>query len=78
MSIKTPDLKLHDNGIQQLHIDGQPFLILGGNLGNSATSSVAHQKPVWSKLKDAHLNTILASVTRRGIEPQENNLYSRS
>jgi beta-galactosidase GanA len=55
----------------QLIVDSKPFLMLGGELSNSAASSAAHMAPVWPKLRAAHLNTVLAPVSWQLIEPKE-------
>src|SRR4051812_49068834 len=56
---------------QQLVVNGKPFLILGGELGNSSTSNAAYLKPHWSKLRAMHLNTVVAPVYWELIEPAE-------
>ena len=55
----------------QLVVQGKPFLILGGELGNSTASSLEYLQPDWEKFKGLHLNTILAPVYWELIEPQE-------
>ncbi len=55
----------------QLLVRGQPFLMLGGELGNSTASSLASLQPNWKKFKESHLNTILAPVYWELIEPEE-------
>jgi beta-galactosidase GanA len=55
----------------QLVVDGRPFLILGGELGNSSFTSHEYMAPVWPKLKTMNLNTILAPVYWELIEPVE-------
>src|SRR5437762_7145370 len=55
----------------QLIVDGKPFLILGGELSNSAASSAAQMAPVWPRLNAMHLNTVLAPVSWQLIEPKE-------
>jgi beta-galactosidase GanA len=55
----------------QLVVDGAPFLILGGELGNSTASSVAGMRPTWATLKAMHLNTVVAPVYWELIEPEE-------
>jgi beta-galactosidase GanA len=56
---------------QQLIVDGKPFLILGGELGNSSASSAEYMKPHWPRLKAMSLNTVLAPVYWELIEPTE-------
>jgi beta-galactosidase GanA len=56
---------------QQLVVDGKPFLVLGGELGNSSASSAAYMKPHWPRLKAMHLNTVLAPVYWELVEPQQ-------
>ena len=36
---------------QQLIVDGKPFLILGGELGNSSASSAEYMQPLWPRLQ---------------------------
>lgn len=55
----------------QLIVDGKPFLILGGELHNSSSSSVAYMKPIWLRLAAMHLNTVLVPVAWETVEPQE-------
>jgi beta-galactosidase GanA len=55
----------------QLVVDGKPFLILGGELGNSSASDLAYMEPIWPKLVKMNLNTVLAPVYWDRIEPEE-------
>jgi Domain of unknown function (DUF5597)/Beta-galactosidase len=55
----------------QLIVDGKPFLILGGELHNSSSSSTAYMKPVWPRLAAMHMNTALLPVAWETIEPEE-------
>jgi beta-galactosidase GanA len=55
----------------QLLVDDKPFIILGGELGNSSFTSVEYMKPIWPKLKVMNLNTVLAPVYWELIEPVE-------
>ncbi|HEY7089730.1 MAG TPA: DUF5597 domain-containing protein [Tepidisphaeraceae bacterium] len=57
--------------VTQLIVDGQPYLVLGGELRNSSSSSVEYMQPIWPKLAKMHLNTVLAAVTWEQIEPEE-------
>jgi beta-galactosidase GanA len=57
----------------QLIVDDKPFLIIGGELGNSTASSPdgAGMKTMWQQLAKTNLNTVLAPVYWDLIEPQE-------
>lgn len=59
------------NSTVQLIVDGKPFLILGGELGNSSFTSMEYMQPVWAGLKAMNLNTILVPVYWELIEPSE-------
>jgi hypothetical protein len=59
------------DGRRQLHVRGKPFLILGGELQNSSLTSAEYMKPVWQRLVDSHVNTVLGCVTWELIEPVE-------
>jgi len=65
-----PRLEKHGS-TQQLIVDGKPFLILGGELGNSSASSAEYMRPHWPRLKAMNLNTVLAPVEWDLIEPVE-------
>ncbi|MBK1879441.1 DUF5597 domain-containing protein [Pelagicoccus mobilis] len=55
----------------QLIVEGAPFLVIGGELHNSSSSSLRFMAPQWAKLKEMHLNTVLAAVTWELTEPEE-------
>ncbi len=55
----------------QLIVDGKPFLALAGELHNSSSSSLEYMKPIWPKLKQINLNTVLAVVSWDLMEPEE-------
>jgi hypothetical protein len=55
----------------QLIVDGKPFLVLGGELHNSSSSSVEYMKSVWPQLATLHLNTVLLPIAWETIEPEE-------
>jgi beta-galactosidase GanA len=59
------------NGVTQLYVKGKPFLILGGELGNSSASDPDYMRTIWPKLKSMHLNTVLAPVYWELMEPAE-------
>jgi hypothetical protein len=56
---------------RQLVVEGKPFLILGGELGNSSAGTAAQADTVLPKLAAMHLNTVLMPVAWEQIEPRE-------
>lgn len=55
----------------QLVVDGKPYLVLGGELTNTASSSLEYMKPVWPQMAKMHLNTVLTGMSWAQFEPQE-------
>jgi beta-galactosidase GanA len=55
----------------KLIVKDQPMLLLAGELGNSSASSAAYMAPHWPRLRQMHLNTVLAPVSWELIEPSE-------
>ena len=56
--------RLQNNGKgMQLIIDGQPFLMLGGELHNSTAGSAHYIAPVWKQMADKNLNTVIDTVS---------------
>lgn len=68
--MKIPYLK-NVGSTRQLIVDGKPFLILGGELGNSSASDLDYLKNLWPKLGSEGLNTVLLPVEWDQIEPKE-------
>jgi len=55
----------------QLIVDGKPFLAMAAELSNDGATSVEYMKPIWPKIVEAKVNTVLAGVSWAQIEPQE-------
>ena len=55
----------------QLVVDGQPFLALSGELGNNSATSLEHMQPIWPKLVEGKLNSVIAGVSWAQLEPRE-------
>ena len=55
----------------QLIVDSQPFLVLGGETANTASSSLDYMATVWPRLAKMGLNTGLIGVAWDWIEPEE-------
>ena len=55
----------------QLVVGGKPFLIRGGELGNSTASDLEHMRPLWARLRAMNLNTVIAPVYWEFLEPAE-------
>lgn len=56
----------------QLLVNGKPFLVLGGELGNSTASNIDYLRPYWQHFKSMNLNTVLVPVYWELMEPEEN------
>lgn len=70
--IQAADISLHKHGsATQLYVDGKPFVILGGELGNSSASSPADIARIFPKLQRMNLNTVLVPVYWDMVEPVE-------
>jgi len=54
----------------QLIVDGQPFIVRGGELSNSS-GEPDYLCSAWSKLRALNLNTVLAPVYWDVVEPEE-------
>src|SRR4051812_25218875 len=65
-----PHLEKKGNATQ-LIVNGNPFIILGGELHNSSSSDLNYLSPLWAPLKKMNLNTALVAVSWELIEPEE-------
>src|SRR5215207_7340449 len=65
-----PQLRRHGSATQ-LIVDGCPFLVIGGELRNSSSSSIEYMQPIWQRMRDLNINTVLTPVSWELIEPTE-------
>jgi hypothetical protein len=64
---------LHRQGsATQLIVHDRPFLIFGGELGNSTASSLQDMEEVCSQMQQMQLNTLLVPAYWELLEPEEN------
>jgi hypothetical protein len=56
---------------RKLYVNGEPFIMLAGELHNSSASGNLYMEKVWDRLVIVNLNTVLASVTWEMTEPEE-------
>lgn len=61
----------YQDGVGQLLLHGKPYLILGGELGNSSAGTEEQADSILPKLQQMHLNTVLMPVAWEQIEPVE-------
>jgi hypothetical protein len=59
----------------QLIVNGKPYLILGGELGNSSAGTAAQADTILPRIAQLHVNTVLMPVAWEQIEPAEGNFY---
>jgi beta-galactosidase GanA len=60
-----------ENGASQLIVHGKPFLVLGGELGNSSAGTAAQADSILPRLAQLHFNTVLMPVAWDQLEPEE-------
>lgn len=69
---KIPYIGKNENGVPTLYVKGEPFLILGGELHNSASSSLEFMdKEVWPYLRPIAMNTVILPIAWENIEAEE-------
>ena len=59
------------NGAPTLMVEEKPYLMIGGEVHNSTSSSVAWMERAWDKAEELGLNTLLVPVTWELTEPEE-------
>lgn len=59
------------NGQKILTVHDRPFVMLSGEVRNSSSSSTEYMEPIWKKLKQLKLNSVLLPISWQLIEPEE-------
>jgi len=59
------------NGVKQLYVNNEPFLIIGGELLNSSASSIEHMKDIWAHVRSLNMNTVFLPINWQQFEPKE-------
>lgn len=52
-------------------VDGKPFLMVGGQLYNSSSMGFAYMRPIWKRMVEYNLNTVIAASSWELVEPEE-------
>lgn len=55
----------------QLIVDGEPLLMLAGELHNSTCGGAEYMRPVWKRMAAANLNTVIGTASWELVEPEE-------
>lgn len=72
LSAFSQSAKISKHGsVMQLSVDGKPFVILGGELGNSSASCPEDIERIFPKLQSMNLNTVLVPAYWDLLEPTE-------
>jgi hypothetical protein len=71
---EVPRIANNDRG-GQLILDGKPYLILGGELGNSTAGTAEQADEILPRIAEMHVNTLLMPVAWEQIEPVEGKFY---
>ena len=69
---KIPYLGVNGYNKRTLFVEDKPFMVLGGELHNSAASNPEHmEKEVWPYIRELHMNTVILPIAWEEIEPEE-------
>ena len=64
-----------NQGKKMLLVDDMPFILLAGEAHNSSSSSLSYMEPIWKKMQEIHLNSLLLAVSWQMIEPKEGEFH---
>ena len=62
ISKNMPHLEAAEDS-KKLIVDGRPFVMLAGEVHNSASSSPAYMEKLWEQAKALELNSLILPVT---------------
>ncbi len=69
-ALKIPYLQKQGTSAR-IVVDGKPFLMISGELHNSTCGGFEYMRPVWKKMADKNLNSVIATVSWELVEPVE-------
>lgn len=71
-SAQIPSLQ-KSGQVTHMMVQGKPFLMIGGELHNSTSSSIDYMEKldIWGTIEKAHYNTVIASASWELVEPEE-------
>lgn len=61
----------YNNGIYQLMVNDEPYLILGGELMNSSGFDLDYMENAWGKVAELNVNTVFIPISWQQFEPEE-------
>lgn len=65
-----PHLERKGNSAR-LVVNGKPMLLISGELHNSTCGGFEYMRPVWKRMADKNLNSVIATVSWELVEPVE-------
>lgn len=54
----------------RLIVEGKPFLLISGELHNSTCGGFDYMRPIWKRLAEKNLNSVIATVSWELVEPE--------
>ncbi len=69
-NLKIPHLEWQGNAAR-INANGKPMLLISGELHNSTCGGLDYMRPVWGKMAEKNLNSVIATVSWELIEPEE-------
>lgn len=71
---QVPYIAKNENGIPTLYVENAPFLIIGGELHNSSSSSLEFmEQEVWPYLRPLCMNTVVLPIAWETMEDEKGN-----